>query len=60
MLLTIVFAMLAALGLFTAIRERGTEMNRVNYWFTTTSSILHCVIVVYLAWFGIIGLATWA
>jgi CubicO group peptidase (beta-lactamase class C family) len=59
MLLTIIFAMLAALGLFTAIRERGTEMNRVNYWFTTTSSILHCIIVAYLAWFGIIGLATW-
>ena len=59
MLLTIVFAMLAALGLFTAIRERGTEMNRVNYWFTTTSSLLHCIIVAYLAWFGIIGLATW-
>jgi CubicO group peptidase (beta-lactamase class C family) len=60
MLMTIAFALLAALGLFTAIREWGTEMNRVNYWFATTSSVLHCIIVAYLAWFGIIGLATWA
>ena len=60
MIMTIAFALLAALGLITSIRERGTEMNRVNYWFTTTSSLLHCIIVAYLAWFGIIGLTTWA
>ena len=60
MLMTIAFALFAALGLITAIRERGTKMNRVNYWYATTSSALHCIVVLYLAWFGIIGLATWA
>jgi CubicO group peptidase (beta-lactamase class C family) len=60
MFMTIAFALFAVLGLITAIRERGTKMNRVNYWYTTTSSALHCIVVTYLAWFGIIGLATWA
>jgi hypothetical protein len=60
MLATIAFALLAALGLLTAIRERGTKMNRVNYWYATMSSVLHCIIAAYLGWFGVIGLATWA
>ena len=60
MLMTITFALFAALGLITAIRERGTKMNRVNYWYATTSSALHCIVVAYFAWFGIIGLMTWA
>ncbi|HKJ19807.1 MAG TPA: serine hydrolase domain-containing protein, partial [Woeseiaceae bacterium] len=60
MLMTIAFALFAVLGLITAIRERATKMNRVNYWYTTTSSVLHCIVVAYLASFGIIGLMTWA
>jgi CubicO group peptidase (beta-lactamase class C family) len=60
MLMTVAFALFAALGLITAIRERGTKMNRVNYWYATTSSVLHCIVVAYLASFGIVGLMTWA
>jgi len=60
MLMTAAFALFAALGLFTAVSVRGARMNRVNYWFAATSSVLHCVIVAYLASFGIIGLMTWA
>ena len=60
LIMTIAFALFAALGLITAIRERGTKMNRVNYWYATTSSTLHCIVVAYLASFGIIGLMTWA
>jgi hypothetical protein len=60
MFMTIAFALFAVLGLITAIRERHTNMNRVNYWYATTSSTLHCIVIAYLAWFGIVGLATWA
>ena len=60
LIMTIAFALFAALGLITAIRERGTKMNRVNYWYATTSSTLHCIVVAYLASFGVIGLMTWA
>ena len=60
MLMTGAFALFAALGLIAAIRERGSKMNRVNYWYATTSSALHCIVVAYLASFGIIGLMTWA
>ena len=60
MVMTIAFALFAVLGLMTAIRERGTKINRVNYWYATMSSALHCIVVAYLASFGIIGLMTWA
>lgn len=54
------FALFAVLGLFCAVSVRGTEMNRVNYWFAATSSVLHCIVASYLLSFGIIGLMTWA
>lgn len=60
MLMTLLFALFTALGLLTAYKARNEPMNRVNYWFATTSSVLHGLVVAYLAWFGIIGLATWA
>jgi len=60
MLMTLLFALFTALGLLTAIKARGEPMNRVNYWFATTSSALHGLAAAYLAWFGVIGLATWA
>jgi CubicO group peptidase (beta-lactamase class C family) len=60
MLATLAFAVFAALGVMTAWRERHTEMNRFNYWYSTVSSSLHFLIALYLLSFGIIGLMTWA
>jgi hypothetical protein len=60
MLMTLAFAAFTVLGVMTAITTRGEPMNRVNYWFAATSSALHGLVLLYLAWFGIIGLATWA
>ena len=58
-LMTLLFALFTTLGLLTAYKVRNEPMNRVNYWFATTSSVLHGLVVLYLAWYGIIGLATW-
>jgi len=54
------FALFAALGLAEAWWARGEPMNRVNYWYSATSSVLHVLVALYLFSFGIIGLVTWA
>ena len=59
MLLTILFAFFAALGVTVAFETRKVPMNRWNYWYSTVSSCTHLVIAVYLLWFGVIGLMTW-
>ena len=60
MLSTLLFAVFAAFGISTAIRERQTPMNRVNYWHSSVASYLHGIVAIYLLWFGVIGLMTWA
>lgn len=60
MLLTIAFAVSAAIGSLTAVKERHAEMNRVNYWYSATTSFIHLLVAVYLLWFGVIGIQTWA
>jgi hypothetical protein len=60
MLATLAFAAFALLGVFTAFRERRAEMNRFNYWYCSITSSLHLLVAAYLAWFGIIGIQTWA
>lgn len=60
MLTSLAFAVFAVLGAWTAVRERRAEMNRVNYWYSSISSGLHLLVALYLGWFGIIGLQTWA
>ena len=60
MLVSIAFAVFAALGLYTAVKYREAEMNRWNYWYCSLSSTVHVIVAVYLAWFGIIGIQTWA
>ena len=60
MLSTLMFALFAALGVSTAIRERNTPMNRVNYWYSSIASFVHGIVALYLLWFGVIGLMTWA
>lgn len=59
MLLSIAFAVFAALGVRTAIEERHTEMNRFNYWHASSASFLHGIVAAYMLWFGAIGLMTW-
>jgi len=60
MLLTIAFAVFAVAGSWTAVKERDAEMNRVNYWYSATTSFVHLLVAVYLLWFGVIGIQTWA
>jgi CubicO group peptidase (beta-lactamase class C family) len=60
MLSTLLFALFSALGVSTAIRERHTAMNRVNYWHSSIASYLHGIVAIYFLWFGVIGLMTWA
>ena len=60
MLSTLMFALFAALGVSTAIRERNTPMNRVNYWYSSIASFVHGIVALYFLWFGVIGLMTWA
>ena len=60
MLSTLAFAAFAVLGAWTAVRERGAAMNRFNYWYCSISSGLHLLVAIYLGWFGIIGIQTWA
>lgn len=60
MLLTIAFAVFAVAGSWTAVKERHAEMNRVNYWYSATTSFVHLLVAVYLLWFGVIGIQTWA
>ena len=60
MIFTIAFAVFAALGVYTAIKERAAAMNRFNYWYSTTTSFVHALVAAYLMWFGVIGIQTWA
>lgn len=60
MLATLAFAVFAVLAAWTAVRERGAQMNRMNYWYSSISSGLHLLAALYLGWFGIVGLQTWA
>ncbi len=59
MLSTIAFAVFAVYGLLTAWRERATPMNKVNYWYSTGSSVLHTLVALYLLIYGVIGMMTW-
>ncbi|WNC67191.1 serine hydrolase domain-containing protein [Thalassotalea nanhaiensis] len=57
---TIAFAVFSILGFYTTIKERATQMNRVNYWYCAISSSTHFLVTIYLFYFGVIGLMTWA
>jgi CubicO group peptidase (beta-lactamase class C family) len=60
MLSTLFFALFSLLGVYTAFKERKTPMNRINYWYSTISSISHMIVTLYFLSFGVIGLMTWA
>ncbi len=59
MLMSIAFAVFAFLGARTAVIERHTSMNRLNYWHSTIASFAHLLVACYLGWFGIVGMMTW-
>jgi len=60
MFATLSFAVFAALGARAVVIYSNTEMNRGTYWFSAISSGLHFVVVLYLLYFGVIGMMTWA
>jgi len=59
MLFTISFVLFTILGSYTAIIERKTKMNKVAYWYSSCSSVIHLIVSIYLWVFGVIGLMTW-
>ena len=59
MLLSLAFALFAALGVFAVVKYRGAEMNRANYWYSAFSSSVHFLVALYLLWFGVIGIQVW-
>ncbi len=60
MLTSVLFAVFAIAGTWTAWNYRDAEMNRVNYWHSAASSATHLLVAMYFAWFGVIGIMTWA
>lgn len=60
MLATLAFVVFALLGARASVIYRNAEMNRATYWFSAISSGLHVMIALYLAYFGVIGVMTWA
>ena len=59
MLLSISFSILAIYSFYVAIQERQAEMNRAAYWHSAVLSGLHFISMLYLLWFGVIGIRTW-
>jgi CubicO group peptidase (beta-lactamase class C family) len=60
MLATIAFAAFTFAGIHAAVIYRNVDMNRGTYWFSTLSSGIQLVVVLYLMFFGVIGIMTWA
>lgn len=59
-ILTLVFPMLSALGLVLALRSRAANVRRGVRAHALLVSAANCVVALYLAWWGVIGLRTWA
>jgi CubicO group peptidase (beta-lactamase class C family) len=57
---TLTFAVFALLGLVFALRCRNRQIRRWVWWHAFTASIVFTVVAVYLSYWGIIGLRTWA
>jgi CubicO group peptidase (beta-lactamase class C family) len=60
MLATIAFAAFTFAGVHASIIYRNAEMNRGTYWFSTLSSGIQLLVILYLIFFGVIGIMTWA
>jgi uncharacterized membrane protein len=60
MLATVAFAAFTFAGVHAAVVYRDVDMNRGTYWFSTLSSGIQLVVVLYLMYFGVIGMMTWA
>ncbi|GMG87231.1 serine hydrolase domain-containing protein [Biformimicrobium ophioploci] len=60
MLATVLFAAFSVMGLYAVYRARNVTMNRVAYWHSTLGALLHGSVMLYLLYFGVIGLRTWA
>jgi CubicO group peptidase (beta-lactamase class C family) len=59
MMTTIALAVFSLIAVITVYRERGAEMNRMNYRYSVCSSVIHLIVTLYLAYFGVIGIMFW-
>lgn len=57
---TLAFALFAVLGVYSAARYRHTAMNRGVFWYSSLASLINLTLAIYLLFFGVIGLMTWA
>lgn len=60
MMSTVLFAVLTVIGLYSVYRARHIAMNRMAYWHSTLASVLHGTALLYLLYFGVIGVRTWS
>ncbi len=60
MVATLAFAAFAVMSVYKVVIYRNAEINHGTYWFSAISSVLHLIVMLYLLYFGIIGLMTWA
>lgn len=60
MLLTIAFPAATAASLYAVYRERNAAMNRMAYWHSVLVAAAMAAVVVYMGYWGLIGLRLWA
>lgn len=59
-LATLLYPLFAVIGLVAALRVPRTEIRPAIRWLALGAAAFHVVAAVYLFWFGVIGLRTWA
>ena len=60
LLATLAFGLFALMSVYCSFSQRQTVMNRGAYWHSTLASMVHLLVAVYLLFYGVIGLKTWA
>lgn len=60
MICSLAYAVVSLYCLWLAIRQIRQQAQITVYWHAYALSLLHGLMVVYLAWYGIIGIRTWA
>jgi CubicO group peptidase (beta-lactamase class C family) len=59
-LCTVVFAVASLLSMWAVISARGEGIRRLVRWYSGVISVALLIALIYLAWWGVIGMRTWA
>ncbi len=60
MIFTIAFALASFWSVYISIRERHAKIDRIVYWHSALVTLFNLIATIYLMWFGVIGMQTWA